>query len=175
MQTGHQQAAEDQILETFIVNPNQMSLIKNPFSESFGRPSGVPADMQSSKDAHAADESLPRASEVPDQNPFAAFMSPRPGSFAPPPVQLPAEPSAAPPESSSRQRDKASSSHLHQADAVSELGGIPGAAIVLDCSLRGIEVRVPYDQDPGAAIRFTELWAKAFQQVRQHRLPFLLV
>ncbi|KAK9868095.1 hypothetical protein WJX84_001601, partial [Apatococcus fuscideae] len=56
----------------------------------------------------------------------------------------------------------------------SESFGRPsGLGIVLDCSLRGIEVKLPWDQDPGAAIRFTELWAKAFKQALQEHIQEL--
>ncbi len=139
---------------------------QNPFSESFGRPSGIPSDPapdQSSAGLHTAAEPSLDADEEPDQNPFAAFITPRQSRPVAPQLQLPSEPSPDDFEKIPTQQARRAAGATHQPK--SELGGSPGAAVVLDCSLKGIEVRVPYDQDPGAAIRFTELWAKAFQQV----------
>ncbi len=39
-------------------------------------------------------------------------------------------------------------------------------SIVLQACLYDCVVSAPYDQDPGTAQRFTELWAKAFKEVR---------
>lgn len=150
--------------------PAPESIDQNPFSASFGRSSGVDAsDLIQPSDAAAFGSISVAAAEAEaavDQNPFAAFVQPRASSgFVPPQIQLPEE-------NDQRLHTGPSSGQQHglkesqpNVESASELGGAPGAAVVLDCSLRGIEVRVPWDQDPGAAIRFTELWAKAFQQV----------
>ena len=42
----------------------------------------------------------------------------------------------------------------------------PAAAIV-EAWLSDALVSLPFDQDPGTAERFTELWAKAFKEVRR--------
>ena len=39
------------------------------------------------------------------------------------------------------------------------------AAAVLEAWLSDATVSLPFDQDPGTAERFTELWAKAFKEV----------
>ena len=39
------------------------------------------------------------------------------------------------------------------------------AAAVVEAWLSEATVSLPFDQDPGTAERFTELWAKAFQEV----------
>ena len=39
------------------------------------------------------------------------------------------------------------------------------AAAVVEAWLSDAVVTLPFDQDPGTAERFTELWAKAFQEV----------
>ena len=39
------------------------------------------------------------------------------------------------------------------------------AAAVVEAWLSDAVVSLPFDQDPGTAERFTELWAKAFQEV----------
>jgi len=40
------------------------------------------------------------------------------------------------------------------------------AAAVIEAWLSDAMVSLPFDQDPGTAERFTELWAKAFKEVR---------
>lgn len=39
------------------------------------------------------------------------------------------------------------------------------ASAVLEAWLSDATVSLPFDQDPGTAERFTELWAKAFKEV----------
>ena len=153
--------------------PDPVVIDHNPFSESFGRPSGL-----GSADIISLDASLPSgamlASEV-DQNPFAAFLPSARSDVAgarasaetahhPPQLQLPSHLDENSYHSPAAQQGLNTTASIPQAQLASELGGKPGAAVVLDCSLRGIEVKLPWDQDPGAAIRFTELWAKAFKQ-----------
>lgn len=43
--------------------------------------------------------------------------------------------------------------------------GEPHPGIVLEACLYDCVVSTPYDQDPGTAQRFSELWAKAFKEV----------
>lgn len=150
--------------------PASESIDQNPFSSSFGRPSGGLA-ADDSQFHNAADSSTSSAAafdteSAVDQNPFAAFVQPRSSSsFVPPQIQLPEDGGQTSHPSPSPAQHHGHKESRPDLESSSELGGVPGAAVVLDCSLRGIEVRVPYDQDPGAAIRFTELWAKAFKQV----------
>lgn len=44
---------------------------------------------------------------------------------------------------------------------------LPAPKITVDCCVRGVVLTLPHDSDPGTAQRFTELWAKAFAQVRK--------
>ena len=152
-----------------LCQPSQDTIDQNPFSASFGRQSG---DLAQGADRHH-DAAAPTiiaavgdAEGADDLNPFAAFVDPRPASFRAPQIQLPDDSQSDPSHSPLPGQAQAPSGSRPRPElSQSELGGVPGAAAVLDCSLRGIEVKVPWDQDPGAAIRFTELWGKAFKQV----------
>ena len=142
---------------------------QNPFSASFGRPSGTLA-QGASHDRNAAapnaSAAVADAEGADDQNPFAAFVDFRPAGFRAPQIQLPDDIGSDTSHGPLPGQEQApSGSRPGPEPSQSELGGAPGAAVVLDCSLRGVEVKVPWDQDPGAAIRFTELWGKAFKQV----------
>lgn len=46
------------------------------------------------------------------------------------------------------------------------------AAAVVEAWLSDAVVRLPFDQDPGTAERFTELWAKAFKEASMLLIPF---
>ena len=57
----------------------------------------------------------------------------------------------------------ASSSKGSQPPSASAEPGMPLAT--LECSIVSVSIALPHDRDVGTAQRYTELWAKAFQQV----------